>query len=347
MRSRLKNSLARTGYALGITQAARHLGDFCEVTEGGWFPSFRRKQPGTFLVLIYHRVNDQARRFAIEAVSTTLFENQMRYLSQYFRVLPLDEVVNRLREGRDLPRRAVAITFDDGYEDNYVNAFPLLRKYRLPATIFLTTGCIGNGRKLWFDRVLHAFECTREATLQSPEAGGALNLETSDQRAQSAFRMLAALKRMSGSERNERVQRLYSELRVAEPVGNGNEMLHWSQVREMANHGISFGSHTVSHPILSKINLVDAKGELADSKALIESKTGSPANLFAYPNGKPADYSGEVVDLVRKVGYQAAVTTVVGANSPHSDFYCLRRISASGPALSDFALALTYHHLRG
>src|SRR5438477_1528660 len=111
-----------------------------------------------FQVLAYHKVSPDPHPF-FEPDHPTAFEQHMRFLSRCYRVMPLMELVERNRRG-DIPHRAVAITFDDGYRDNYQYAFPILKKYGLPATIFVTTGAIETGKLLWHDRIFDAFRYT-------------------------------------------------------------------------------------------------------------------------------------------------------------------------------------------
>ncbi len=211
------------------------------------------------LIVCYHCVKDEADSY-LRPTTVADFANQMQYLADAYNPMPLESMVQHLRHKIPLPARAIAVTFDDGYRDNYENAYPILVKHHIPATLFLATDFIGTGK-------LPAWEEGRY-------------------------------------------------------TGEKALMLSWEQVREMADAGISFGSHTVSHPFLSRIPRKRVEQELRSSKAIIEQRTGRPASTLAYPSG---DFNSDVQKMVEEAGYSAAVSTMAGHNGSHTDMYALRR----------------------
>ena len=344
-RTTVRRWVARVGYGLGVTQTLTRAGYKWRVLRGPGSLSFGPRRRDPFLVLIYHRVNRGGGPFAIERVPTGAFRTQMIHLVRSFRVMPLTEIVERLRTGEPLPPKTIAITFDDGYEDNYTEAFPILRELGLPATIFLTTGCIGTGESLWFDRVLHAFATTERDSVTLSWGAEVTGLRDTATRAKAAFQTLYGLMRLPNADRIEAIARLVREL------GGGGEsvplpsMLDWNQVRTMAAGGITFGAHTVTHPILSRLPIEEAKGEIETSKRRIEVETGRPANLFAYPVGRRADYSPGVIELIAGAGFHAALTTAAGANVRGNDLFLLRRVKPLGEDVPTFALGLGAHYM--
>jgi peptidoglycan/xylan/chitin deacetylase (PgdA/CDA1 family) len=126
-------------------------------------------------------------------------------------------------------------------------------------------------------------------------------------------------------------------------------MLTWEEVRSMANQGVTFGGHTVSHPILSRLFPEKARDEIVGSKKSIESKTGTEATLFAYPNGKKSDYSPQVMALVKEAGFRGAVTTEFGCNGLSTNALELYRMRPWEGDLETFALrlaAMSFHRPR-
>lgn len=338
-----RRGLATVGHRTGLLGALTSLGDHVSVRRGGGRLAPERRRADTFLVLAYHRVNEDRARFAIETTPTSAFRGQMEYLARRFRVLSLETIVARIREGEPLPRRAAAVTFDDGYADNHDHAFPVLRTLGLPATVFLATGCIDTGIAPWFDRVFHAFERGRARRATLPGGLGEAALPDESARFDAGLRSLYALLGLPDAERRAEVDRLERELDAGSSAPS--RMLRWDQVRAMAAQGVSFGSHTVTHPILSMLPPERVRAELAESKRKIEIELERPAPLFAYPSGKPADYSESVVRIVRETGFAAALTTSVGSNARGDDLYRLRRVKPRGHDVPTFALGLTYHHL--
>ncbi|HEY7697700.1 MAG TPA: polysaccharide deacetylase family protein [Vicinamibacteria bacterium] len=294
-------------------------------------------RPRRFLILCYHRVNNDGHPF-FTGTPVTLFRRQMEALRRHFTVLPLGELAERARH-RDLPRNGVAVTFDDGYRDNYENAFPVLRELDLPATIFLTTDAVDGNSLLWHDRVFDAFHRTRRNEARFEDQ--VLPLGAAD-RAASLTIVLARLRRSSPPERDRRIESLLEELGIGPGAPGGWEKLTWHQVREMASHRISFGAHTLDHPILTFVSEEEARRQTRRSKERIEAELGSKVTMFAYPNGAPSDFDPAIQRIVLEEGFSLAVTTIFGANDESTSPYSLRRTGMWGddPQLSTLRLAL-------
>ena len=294
-------------------------------------------RPRRFLVLCYHRVNDDAHPF-FPGTPVALFREQMETLRRYFAVLPLAELAERARL-RDLPRNGVAVTFDDGYRDNYTNAFPVLRDLGLPATIFLTTEAVDGNALLWHDRVFDAFHRTPKD--EARFGSEILPLGAAD-RGASLATVLARLRRSSPQDRDRRIESLLEALGIDNGASGGWEKLSWQEVREMASCGISFGAHTLDHPILTFVGEEEARRQIRESKRRIETELGSPITMFAYPNGGASDFDRSTRRIVEEEGLSLAVTTVSGANDESTDAYSLRRTGMWGddPRLSALRLGL-------
>jgi peptidoglycan/xylan/chitin deacetylase (PgdA/CDA1 family) len=251
-----------------------------------------------------------------------VFERQMELIEKYFRVFPLHELVERATAG-DVPPRSAAITFDDGYRDNYENAFPILKRIGLPATVFLATGVIGTGKTLWHDRVFDLFRRTRREVVT---VGGIhYPMSTQVARRQSLKEYLALMRALPPAERDACVSRLSEAVDVPYGPDPMVPMLNWDEVETMSLGGIHFGAHTVSHPILSKMRVQDALEEIRLSRNEIEARLGRKVAMFAYPNGSRADFNETIKDLLRSEGFLGAVTTIVGLNNTKTDRYELKR----------------------
>ncbi len=275
-------------------------------------------------IVMYHRVLPQAEPFSIDPALSPDFRRHMRLLKRQFRVVPLAEMITAWEAGRDLPG-AVAVTFDDGYRDNYLHAFPILKEEGVPATIFLATDFIGTGGMPWHDRVLAGFRDARAQNFAYPEAGIAEGpMGEAPHRRGLAFRILGWLKRFTPEDREKHIAAMLMqcnpENREREPL-----MLDWREVRAMLPHGITFGAHTLSHPILSRLTPQAIEAEVIGSKLAIEKETGVPVTLFAYPNGQPGDYNEDCKAILKKSGFSCAVSTSAGVNTPDTDRFALRR----------------------
>jgi hypothetical protein len=172
MRSRLIR-LACTGlYVSGalalLRWCAKRMVPAAAGVTGAAFPFVKKRKGPSLQILTYHRVNDEHDPF-FPATPVDVFEKQMAYVGRRHHVCALDEAVERFWLG-DLPDNAVAITFDDGYRDNYLHAFPIVKSLSLPMTIFLATDAIGTGRTLWHDRVFSAFRDTVVPAIRESES---------------------------------------------------------------------------------------------------------------------------------------------------------------------------------
>jgi len=345
MRAATRRALAAIAYRTGGVRVLNAIADRVLVGRlpGALLPA--RRPDDAFLILIYHRVNEERTRFRIETTPAAAFRAQMKHLARNYRVLHLEEIVTRLAGHERLPKRAVAVTFDDGYADNYHHAYPILRAAGIPATIFVTTGYVESSAVPWFDRVLHAFEHATAPSVMVPGVSGPALLDGEAARLRIARRCLYALIAMPDAERLSEVERLERALLPAGAPTAPNRMLTWNQIREMAAGGISFGSHTVTHPILSTVDPERVRQELTASKRALETALGRPVTLFAYPSGKPADYTDAVVASVRAAGYTAGLTTSVGLNARGGDLHRLRRVKPRAHDLASFALGMAVDSL--
>jgi peptidoglycan/xylan/chitin deacetylase (PgdA/CDA1 family) len=266
---------------------------------------------------------------------------QVRHLARYYNVLTAGEAARRAREGT-LPPRAVCITFDDGYEDNYCFAFPILQKYGLKATIFLATGPVETRVPLWHDRVFGVMALTRQTSAQV--GGSRLPTTTPQERGHSARTFMARVRRLGESERLAAVEDLCSQFAVSlEQIWDRTPMLTWAQTREMAGAGCEIGSHTVSHPILSLLPRERQAQEIADSVDMIEKRLGKRPDVFSYPNGREADFNKTTVTLLIKHGIRAAYTTLFGTNACDSDTYYLKRGAGRAHTTLRFAMQMLWY----
>ncbi|HXJ50100.1 MAG TPA: polysaccharide deacetylase family protein [Burkholderiales bacterium] len=294
-------------------------------------------------VLAYHRILPEHDPLLSAAPSAQEFEHRMHWVKANFDVLPLSEAARALRENR-LPKRALSITFDDGYADNYNVAAPILLRLGLAATFFVATGFLDGGC-MFNDVVIEALRCAGGAELDLDDLGlGRHPLGDPTQRAGAIDRILARLKYFE-TERRRR-----AALEVARRAGSrvpADLMMTSEQVRSLHAAGMEIGAHTVTHPILAEIPLGRARHEMAASRARLEQIVGAPVRLFAYPNGSPRrDYHAEHAALARELGFTAAVSTAWGAARAGDDLYQIPRFTPWDRADWRFGLRLAHNAMR-
>jgi len=286
-------------------------------------------------VLIYHRVVPSRDVMRPDEPTVAEFDWQMRFLRNNFHPLPLGEAIERLREG-SLPPRSVCVTFDDGYSDNETLALPILRKYEIPATVFVSTGFL-NGGRMWNDTVIESVRSIAGDTLDLRELGLPCFDFTREGKAEIATSILHAIKHRDPQERLSLVQK------IASSVGNlpDDLMMNDSQVQALHREGVAIGAHTVTHPILGRVSREAALEEIRESKACLENLLQSEVDLFAYPNGRPGDdYTSEHRDIVEGLGFKAAVSTHWGVAVAESDPYQIPRFTPWDREELKFALRL-------
>jgi len=342
---RLQRWLLRGAGYFGILFLFRHFlnGLQLKTTSTGApaFPYIRRRRNHSIQILLYHRVNDE-NDCVFPGVPIEIFNEQMEYVAENYRVCTLDNLVRWLQTG-DVPENSLAITFDDGYRDNYEHAFPILNRLELPATIFLATDAIDSGRMLWHDRVFAALRETRVAALENFGGNGSTYpLNTPAEKRHALTQWLNFLWSLEDSDRSRWMEKLIQRLEIKEPTGCDGLMLGWDEIRAMSQHGIAFGAHTVTHPILSRLSPQQVKQEIRVSKETIEANVKKPVSHFAYPVGRRDDFTDTVKKELRDADFECAVTTMFGSNDAQQDLFELRRATPWDRDIDSFALRLSY-----
>jgi peptidoglycan/xylan/chitin deacetylase (PgdA/CDA1 family) len=276
-------------------------------------------------------------------VEPSNFDSHVRFLKRHFQIVPLHSIM-RKGAGNSLSRPLCALTFDDGWDDFYEYAYPVLKAHDVPATVFLATDFIGTGHWMWTDRLALLIQRRAESA-----TSGDIERESTDpivnalekigghmrSRTETAIRMLKG-------QRLDKIEAVIAELGIRwniEPKMTTRGFLTWAEIREMFSSGlITFGSHTAGHNILTTLFDAEVKRELLRSgEVLVSERIVVPGFIpFCYPNGS---YDNKIVSMVGKAGYHLAVTTERGWNAYTSDDpYRLRRISIHQDICSTVAM---------
>ncbi len=285
------------------------------------------------IILAYHRIVDRQDGEGEMvppgvALSRRSFDAQIDYVSKEYEVVSLEELVTIIREQRDVRRLAV-ITFDDGWRDNYTNAYPILLQYGIKATIFLVTDYVGTTRRFWPDKIAHILAAAPERRERIPDplrswiGFDSLDLPVHS-RSERAHALIERMKSLPPQQRDSFIEYLAGSTGVPlEGPEQERLMLTWEEVKEMAASGVSFGSHTQTHPIMTVLPIDDARNEILNSKAQIEECLGRDCKTFAYPNG---DWNDEIRGLVTVSDYDCACAVDRTRSDMELDPYTLRRI---------------------
>ena len=304
-----------------LNETLRHL-----MWASGALASFRLINRAKLLILTYHRFTEHDNGIDTSAAH---LRKQLEYLTARYKIMGLDEIADRLASSGSLPPGSMAITIDDGYRDAYEIAFPLLVKYQAPASFFVVTDFVDRKTWLWTDKLRVATTHTRQNVLETEIDGCKLRWELRDHasRREAAERVNAVLKTLPDEVKEETLARTLSLLGVELPQLPPEEFsaVTWNELRQMEAAGMQIGSHTVTHPVLTKVNDERLYREVHESRLRLTGLLGHPIGQFCYPAGA---YDERVKEAVLREGYRCVATTKRGLNDRGCNTMALLRIHA-------------------
>lgn len=282
---RLTHLIYRIAKPFGGLQLARHLS---------------RKHPR---ILMYHRLNPKGLNGGL---SVDIFRAQMREIRNAFNPMSLSDLMQAHDRGEEL-ENAVVVTFDDGYHDFLEYAYPILLEERIPTTLFVTTGFTSGDLWLWPDQLRYALEHSRATSVALPAMNDQLNLQAS--RLDAWHRVADYCLTLTNHEKLHFMQDLFVRLDVNIPDKPPAQYtpLSWGDIRQMVDSGLEIGSHSISHPILTKLDDDELLAELRKSRLEIETQLGVTPKAFCYPNGQRIDFDSRIQEAVRQAGYEYAL----------------------------------------
>jgi len=306
------------------------------------------QKPGFLRVLTYHRVDEPTGRPWLDpgliSASPKDFDEQMAYLANNYHVMTIHDVLAAVksRQSTDIPPRAVLVTFDDGYYDFEEHAWPILKRYKIPATLFVPTAYPDHPEQtFWWDNLYQALQNTnRKENLSTPI--GTFSLTSAASRNQVYQRLKNYLKTLEHTEAIAAVKKFCSDLGVTPAT---NCIMSWESLRKLSQDGLTLGAHTRTHPLVNRISLEQARQEAVGSFEDLKREIGSVLPIFAYPSG---EFSDDVVRMLEQGGFALAFTTKRGVNNiAHMDPLRIRRINVGGrttlPILRAQLLSWTIH----
>ncbi len=294
------------------------------------------------VVLMFHRIAKGIDDPFNLCVSPENFNEQLEVLHRQYRVLPLADILPMLRQG-NLPAKAVAITFDDGYADNGQIAAASLGRYGMPATVFITSGYLDGRREFWWDELVRFVHDSRsdpaewrleDPTFIPPGAAGITREEL--------LKQLQTFLREQTSERRESIlDRIAECAGLKRGVRDSHKPMTADECAALAKQGlITIGAHTVQHVWLSAMNGAEQEVELRESKRTLEEITGSPVRTFAYPYGRRDSVSPITLQRVQAAGYTLACANERGLVKADANPYWIPRCLPHNVDGETFALRM-------
>jgi peptidoglycan/xylan/chitin deacetylase (PgdA/CDA1 family) len=301
---------------------------------------------GKLIILAYHNISDWREDsngplypFNLKAeIAIQQFELQLTILKKLYKVVSLEEGVKFLKKGKEFKDKLVAITFDDGYESFYTLALPLLKKYDVPATVFLPTDFVNSQGTFWWDElhqvISYAVPSGECASALISVIGEKLAKQFSEvgkdfrQKKQFLESLEFYLRNIEDGQKQEKIKNLEELLlKGSHPKPSVLRTLNWDQIVEMSKAGISFGSHTCSHLNLKFVSLEVAREELAKSKEVIEDNIKARVACFAYPYEVDFETHLRIRPILESLKYECACASWGEVNLSDLDPFFLKRVT--------------------
>lgn len=285
-----------------------------------------RNQPR---ILMYHRFSELPKP---GHVSREVFESQVRHIAHHYNPVSMTDLVKGLRGETPLKPNSIAITVDDGYYDFYTIAYPILKKYQVPATVFVTTKFVDGGFWLWPDKISYALnslsEIREEIQLGSQRLSPGVLTPSYKQQVWQAI--VGYLLTRPESDKQEWINNFAAKqaLTIPDAPIDNYRAVTWDQLREMEEKGIEVGGHTVTHPSLGRVGSEQLKAEVVGCKKALDQQLALRERQFCYPNGQLQDFSEEAKTVVSESGFRSAVVAFHDSKRL-ADIYELRRYSSS------------------
>lgn len=302
--------------------------------------------PGSLTIVMYHGVIDAPLDLEDWCfLQKDEFRRQINYIKKKFALVTLQDGVRMLKE-RQIKKPAAAITFDDGFLNNYEIALPIMAKTEVPATVFLTTSLVNTESTVWFCKLIRALASTEKKMIRFKSVS--YDLKDEAKKAESSARLQGVFKEVKFRDFKMELESIITELGddINHPVEKFSpfRMLHREAIRHMVDSGlIDFGAHTHSHAILASLPGSLKRMEIDKSIKAVEEFTGKKCVSFAYPNGQPQDYDKECIEILSANGIRAAVTTIPGPNTPNTSCYELRRYGIGADTNFERFKCLVHH----
>lgn len=286
-------------------------------------------------LLLYHGVTSE-KSIGIENVSkkhldVQSFEDQMRILKKRYACLSMDEVYDVYTGRTTFPKNAVAVTFDDGFRNNYTTAAPILEKYEIPAVFYLCSGVINTNLMFWVDAIEDTINFTQSKRITvGLDKDMTFDLSTLRTKLQALEQIKGHCKNVTVDEKNRIVQQLIQSTHIEPSVEHSKnyEKLSWKEVQELDRHPLfTIGAHSLYHDILAKI--VGRKRQQADirlSLELLEYHLGHPIHHFSYPEGQSTHYDDDIISYLKTLSVKICPSAIEGVNDGATDLFHLRRI---------------------
>ena len=294
---------------------------------------FHRSTENKLVILLYHGVtkfeNNGICNKQGKHISEKEFREHMLFIKQHCTPLSIDDWLS-LRNGNNMPKNPVIVSFDDGFENNFTTACPVLEEFKIPAIFYISSGMIGTHKMFWVDIIEDLINRTEAKRIS-------LKLERIDEfdllGEDNKFKTLLKIKSFCKAKPNNIKNKVISDLQIATNVepscfANPNyKSMSWDQLIKLANNPLfTIGGHSLNHNILSSLSNKDLESEVIQSLEMLEDKLGHPINHYSYPEGQPIHFNEKVIEVLKNNGIVCSPSAIYGVNNHLDDLFNLKRI---------------------
>lgn len=247
----------------------------------------------------------------------TKFENQIKYIKNYFNIISIDEAYDYISTNKDFPKNACVLTFDDGYKNYMTKALPILKAEQVPSTVYITAGISASQTMIWADKLFYTLHKTKLKSLDLTDIKlGIWPMYNKHDKIKSIHEIVDCLKEFPPKRKNELIEKICKYLEVSHEensYANGNNPFALLSIEDIQKLSldplVTIGSHSVNHEILTVLPIKKAEEEIILSKHMLELWINKPINHFSYPDGK---YNAPIKEIAKKAGYKTATRIRLG-----------------------------------
>ncbi len=275
----------------------------------------KHSRKGRLFVFNYHRIRESNKNILFDrgvyGPNINRFKQEMRWIKKETRVLSEPELIEILSHNRPLTENCSLVTFDDGYRDSFELAFPILHSLKMPASFFIPTWHLTERKLGWWDIVAYLIKQSKKDSFTFREEEICLS--------KGLFlinKLIGQIKEMETTRINGFITSLSEATGVPMPSAEvqSKELMTWDQIRELKKNGMSIGSHSHNHIILSKENIFDLRTELKTSKEILEKELQCEVNSIAYPVGGYSHFDIETKNITKELGFKIGYSYLTGIN---------------------------------
>lgn len=295
---------------------------------------FWNKLPNGIYAFNYHRIGDREKSSfdrAIFSCTEQAFEQQIIVLKQHFKIIDTVELAKIVERNEAINDRFAVITFDDGYLDNFTLALPILRKHQVKAVFYLTTGFLDSNKITWWDEIAYLLRKSVGNEYQLPNSISkyALIEDNIDNIIRNIMSEIKQTKCFSVLGALEDIRMKFPLAHQTLLIEEHQLFMNWQQAQELLKQGMEIGSHTLTHPILSQIDIEHHEKEIIDSKLLLEERLNYEINSIAYPVGRYYCYNEKSIEFTLAAGYKIAFNNEPGFHRSISNALDINRFCVS------------------